>query len=162
MSGSNRVPVYRLVSRTRRVAGVCRRGLESSSGRAAYEMYEGRLTTARDGVATTGIERSGIFRKLTPETADCKTARGELVLYMAKCRRKLSPIVSAVQETRRLRLRPRRVGLGLRSQCSDRHKTHQQFCVECSIRVEAIATGDVGTRLHGRSDTKGPLSVTRA
>ena len=39
---------------------------------------------------------------------------------------------------------------------------HRQFCVECPIRVEAIATGGVGTRVHGRSDTKGLVSVTRA
>ena len=35
-------------------------GSELSSGRAAQEMYEGRLTTARDEIATAGIERSGI------------------------------------------------------------------------------------------------------
>ena len=51
-------------------------------------MYEGRLTTARDEIATAGIERSGIwvsassrFRKLTREKANCDTASPELVLY---------------------------------------------------------------------------------
>ena len=166
---SNQVPVYRLVARAGRVAGVCRVGSKSSSGRTAQGMYEGRLTTARDGIATAGIERSGMrvsapsrFRKSTRETADCETARGDIGLYMAKCHRKLSPLASGVRETKRLRLRLRRVGLGLRPQCLDRNKMCRQFCVECSIRVEAIATGDVGTRVHWRSDTEGPLSVTRA
>ena len=85
---SNQVPVYRLVARAGRVAGVCRVGLESSSDRAAQEMYEGRLTTARGRMSTAGIERSGIrvsapswLRKLTRETAGCETSSGELVLY---------------------------------------------------------------------------------
>ena len=57
---SNQVPVYRLVARAGRVAGVCRMGSKSGSDRTAQGIYEGRLTTARDGIATAGIERSGI------------------------------------------------------------------------------------------------------
>ena len=57
---SNQVPIYRLVARAGRMDGVCRVGSESSSGRTAQGMYEGRLTTARDGIAAAGIEISGI------------------------------------------------------------------------------------------------------
>ena len=34
--------------------------------------------------------------------------------------------------------------------------------VECSVRVNATTTEGVDTRVHGRSDTEGPLSATGA
>ena len=41
------------------VAGVFRVDLESGSGSTVQERYEGRLTTARETMSTTRIERSG-------------------------------------------------------------------------------------------------------
>ena len=102
------------------------------------------------------------FRKRMRETADCETARWELLLYMAKCCGKLSPIAPGVRETKRLQLRPMRTGSGLRSHRSNRNKIFRQFCVERSVHVEVIVTREVGARVHGRSNTEEPLSATRA
>ena len=49
---SNQVPIYRLVARAGRVAGVCRVGSKSGSDRTAQGIYEGRLTTARETMST--------------------------------------------------------------------------------------------------------------
>ena len=50
-------------------------------------------------------------------------------------------------------------GLGLRCRCSNRNKLSQLGCVERPVRVEAIATREVGARAHGRSDTEELLSA---
>ena len=60
------------------------------------------------------------------------------------------------------RLRSKCVGLDLRSRCSNRNKVCRTVCVERSVCVQATATREIGARVHGRSDTERPLSVTRA
>ena len=81
---------------------------------------------------------------------------------IAKCCRELSPIGPGVRGTKQVRLRPRCVGLGLRFRCLNRNKIYQPVCVERSVRVDTAVAREVGTRVHGRSDAKGPLNVTRA
>ena len=44
--------MYQLVARAGHVVGAFRMGLESGSGSAVQERYEGRLTTARERMST--------------------------------------------------------------------------------------------------------------
>ena len=48
----NRVPAYQLVAGAGCMAGASRVSVESGSGMAAEGRYEGRLTTAREGIPT--------------------------------------------------------------------------------------------------------------
>ena len=52
------------------MAGVCRVGSESSLGRTAHGMYEGRLTTARERMSTEQIERSGYTSEHTKSVSE--------------------------------------------------------------------------------------------
>ena len=97
------------------------------------------------------------FRKLARKRADCETASGELVLY--------DKMLWGVEFDRARNVKNKTIaiateacGLGLRSRCSNWNKMHRQFCVECPIRVEAIAIRKVSAQVcTGEAILKGRL-----
>ena len=150
------------------VAGVFRVDLESGSGSTVQERYEGRLTTARETMSTAWIERSE-YTSEQPEPvsevgekrADCERASGELVLYgKVPWGAEFNWAWNVKNKT--IAIATEACGLGLSSRCSNRNKPCQLRCVERSVHVEAIATREVGARVHGRRDTEEPLGAIRA
>ena len=102
------------------------------------------------------------FRKLARKRADCETASGELVLY--------DKMLWGVEFDRARNVKNKTIaiateacGLGLRSRCSNRNKLSQPGCVERSgtRRGNCDQEGKCSS-VHGRSNTEGPLTVTRA